>query len=269
MSRDDAEYLDRVGGKSTSASTRTETGLRQRTKSDGVGGRERRLSSWANRASGALQPSLVARSFERYRQNSGRGKQRGKFAGATPRGSGKTANRRRDEPNGRSARRGRSHQHCWEQRPRPSPDAAEQSRFRGGFAVRGDRRIREMKLKNKATGENLRPTLGVVDDPQIDESARSDEQIKTRSPTTSSRRSSICRARARKSPSFALARLSNEKPPPGGFERDAREKQALKCFSEKKRKLLGRKVSAQVGKKSLKWITTGNRVRCQKNRASS
>lgn len=41
-------------------------------------------------------------------------------------------------------------------------------------------RIRGMKLKNKATGENLRPTLCVVDDPQTDESARSDDQIKKR-----------------------------------------------------------------------------------------
>lgn len=41
-------------------------------------------------------------------------------------------------------------------------------------------RIRGMKLKNKATGENLRPTLCVIDDPQTDESARSDEQIKKR-----------------------------------------------------------------------------------------
>lgn len=38
-------------------------------------------------------------------------------------------------------------------------------------------RIRGMKLKNRKTGENLRPTLCVVDDPQTDESARSDDQI--------------------------------------------------------------------------------------------
>jgi len=40
--------------------------------------------------------------------------------------------------------------------------------------------IRGMKLKNKASGENIRPTLCVVDDLQTDESARSDEQIKKR-----------------------------------------------------------------------------------------
>ncbi|MBQ2788612.1 MAG: hypothetical protein IJE97_03175 [Thermoguttaceae bacterium] len=37
-----------------------------------------------------------------------------------------------------------------------------------------------MKFKNKASGENMRPTLCVVDDLQTDESARSEEQIKKR-----------------------------------------------------------------------------------------